>query len=149
MARDVGSDEGAGFNIDVPLQEGSGDGAVRLAFDSLLLPVARAFSPQLVLVSAGYDPQDGDLMGGLAFSQDAFQWMAAKLAEHCAEVGAAGPVCFLEGGYVPEMAAKSIVATIKGLQGERPEFEKAASAEEKADVRETLEEAKPFWKGVL
>jgi acetoin utilization deacetylase AcuC-like enzyme len=149
MAREVGSDEGAGFTIDVPLQEGAGDGAVRLAFESLLLPVARAFRPQLVLVSAGYDPQEGDILGGLCFSQDAFQWMAATLSDLCKELEAAGPVCFLEGGYVPDMAAKSIVATVKGLQGEKPEFEKTPSADEKADVREALEEAKPFWKGVL
>jgi acetoin utilization deacetylase AcuC-like enzyme len=149
MARDVGSDKGAGFTIDVPLQEGAGDGAVRSAFDSLLLPVARAFDPQLVLVSAGYDPQEGDILGGLCFSQDAFQWMAATLVDFCRETGAAGPVCFLEGGYVPDMEAKSIVATVKGLQGARPEFERTASAGEKADIREALEEAKPFWKGVL
>ena len=149
MAREVGANEGAGFTVDVPLQTGAGDGAVRLAFESLLLPLARAFRPQLVLVSAGYDPQEGDILGGLCFSQDAFQWMAARLADLCQEVGAAGPVCFLEGGYVPEMAAKSIVATIKGLQGEEPEFERVASAEERADVREALEEAKPYWKGAF
>jgi acetoin utilization deacetylase AcuC-like enzyme len=149
MAREVGSDKGAGFTIDVPLQEGAGDGAVRLAFDSLLLPVARAFRPQLVLVSAGYDPQEGDILGGLRFSQDAFQWMAATLTDLCGEIGAAGPVCFLEGGYVPDMEARSIVATVKGLQGEKPGFERVASADEKADIREALEEAKPFWRGAF
>ncbi len=149
MAREVGKDAGAGFTVDVPLQSGSGDGAVKLAFESLLLPLARAFRPQLVLVSAGYDPQEGDMLGGLCFSQDAFQWMAASLTELCREVEAAGPVCFLEGGYVPEMAARSIVATIRGLQGEKPDFEKTASAEETADVREALEEVKPHWKGVI
>jgi acetoin utilization deacetylase AcuC-like enzyme len=149
MVRDVGSGEGAGFTVDVPLQEGSGDGAVKLAFESLVLPLARAFRPGLILVSAGYDPQEGDILGGLCFSQDAFQWMAASLTEVCQELGAAGPVCFLEGGYVPEMAAASIVATVKGLQGNKPQFEKAASADEKADIREALEEAKPFWRGVL
>jgi acetoin utilization deacetylase AcuC-like enzyme len=149
MAREVGAREGAGFTVDVPLQRGADDGAVRLAFESLLLPLAKAFRPHLVLVSAGYDAQEGDILGGLCFSQDAFQWMAACLAALCQEIGAAGPICFLEGGYVPEMAAKSIVATIKGLQGERPEFDKAASVEDKADVREALEEAKPYWKAAL
>jgi acetoin utilization deacetylase AcuC-like enzyme len=149
MARDIGTGGGAGFTVDVPLQEGSGDGAVKLAFESLVLPLARAFRPGLILVSAGYDPQEGDILGGLCFSQDAFQWMAAILAEVCEELGAAGPVCFLEGGYVPEMAAASIVATVQGLQGNKPAFEKAASADEKADIREALEEAKPYWRGVL
>ncbi len=117
-AREVGAEEASGFTINVPLQPGSGDGAVRLAFDSLLLPVARVFCPELVLVSAGYDSQQGDMLGGLSFSEDAFQWMAACLSDLSRETGAAGPVCTLEGGYVPEMAARSIVATLRGMQGE-------------------------------
>jgi acetoin utilization deacetylase AcuC-like enzyme len=149
MAREIGIDQGRGFTVDVPLQSGAGDGAVRLAFESLLLPLARAFRPELVLVSAGYDPQEGDILGGLRFSEEAFQWMAACLSELSQEIGAAGPVCFLEGGYVPEMAAKSIVATIRGMQGQKPEFQRTASADERADVREALEEAKPQWEGVL
>ncbi len=149
MAREVGAEQGAGFTVDVPLQAGAGDGAVRLAFESLLLPLAEAFNPQLVLVSAGYDAEQGDPLGGLAFSRDAFQWMAGCLAEYCDESGAAGPICFLEGGYVPQMAAESIVATIRGMQGHKPDFAKSASAEERADIREALEEAKPFWRNVL
>lgn len=148
-AREVGSETGAGFTVDIPLQSGAGDGAVQLAFESLLLPMAKAFDPQLVLVSAGYDPQEGDLLGGLSFSQGAFQWMAACLTELCDESGAAGPICFLEGGYVPQMEADSIVATIKGLQGEKPELQGSVSADEKADIREALEEAKPYWRSVL
>ena len=46
---------------------------------TLLAPLARAFRPQLVLVSAGYDAQAGDPLGDLRFSQTAFQWMAARL----------------------------------------------------------------------
>ena len=34
LARDVGSGEGAGFTVNVPLQDGDGDGAVRLAFET-------------------------------------------------------------------------------------------------------------------
>ena len=149
MAREIGAEAGSGFTVDVPLQAGAGDGAVKLAFESLLLPLAKAFAPELVLVSAGYDPQEGDPLGGLGFSQDAFQWMAASLAEVCEEIDAAGPICFLEGGYVPDMLARSVVATIRGLQGEKPKFDRSATADGKADVREALEEAKPHWKGVL
>jgi len=119
-ASEVGAGEGEGFTVNVPLQPGAGDGAVRLAFESLLLPLARAFRPDVVLVSAGYDAQLGDILGGLRFSEDSYQWMSASLAELSQEVGASGPLCFLEGGYVPEMVAKSIVATTKGFQGAKP-----------------------------
>jgi acetoin utilization deacetylase AcuC-like enzyme len=149
MTREVGSGKGAGFTVNVPLQAGAGDGAVRLAFESILIPLARAFEPQLILVSAGYDPQEGDPLGGLCFSRDAFQWMAAHLAGLSQELGAAGPLCFLEGGYVPEMMAGSVVATLKGLMGESPSFERTVSPDERADVREALEEIKPYWKGAF
>jgi len=149
MTREVGSGDGEGFTVNVPLQAGAGDGAVRMAFESLLLPLARAFRPQLVLVSAGYDPQKGDPLGGLCFSQDSFQWMTARLVALCEELGAAGPLCFLEGGYVPKMMAASVVATLRGLYGESPPFEPVASPDERADVREALEEVKPYWKGAF
>jgi acetoin utilization deacetylase AcuC-like enzyme len=149
MAREVGSGDGEGFTVNVPLQLGAGDGAVKLAFDSLMVPLARAFGPQLLLVSAGYDPQQGDPLGGLRFSQTAFQWMAARLQELGKELGAFGPLCFLEGGYVPQMMAQSVVATVEGLGGSLPGFEPEADADERADVRETVEELKPYWKGVL
>lgn len=147
--REVGSGEGEGFTVNVPLQAGDGDGAVRLAFDSLLLPLAHAFQPRLVLVSAGYDPERGDPLGGLCFSRESFQWMAASLDSFCRESGAAGPLCFLEGGYVPEMISASIVATLRGMSGEAPEFEPTVSPDERADVREALEEIKPYWKGAF
>lgn len=149
MAREIGRDEGEGYTVNIPLQYGNGDGAIRLAFQTLLEPLARAFRPQLVLVSAGYDPQRGDPLGGLRFSEDSFQWMAGSLVEIGKEFGAPGPLCFLEGGYIPDMLAASIVATLKGLSGEVPEFDPPVSPDELADVRETLEEIKPYWRDVL
>ena len=75
--------------------------------------------------------------------------MAARLVRMAEETGAAGPLCFLEGGYSPQMMAGSVVATVRGLGGEMPEFAPAVSADEKADVREALEEVKPYWKGAF
>jgi acetoin utilization deacetylase AcuC-like enzyme len=148
-ASEVGAGEGEGFTVNVPLQPGAGDGAVRLAFESLLLPLARAFRPAVVLVSAGYDAQRGDILGGLRFSEESYQWMSASLVEFCQEVGASGPLFFLEGGYVPEMVAKSIVATIRGVQGAKPTLEEPESADDIADVREALEEARVNWRNTF
>jgi len=147
--QETGGDEAAGFTVNVPLMAGEGDGAVEQAFDTLLAPLARAFKPQLILVSAGYAPQAGDPLGDLCFSQTSFQWMAARLVHMAEEAGAAGPICFLEGGYSPQMMAASVVATVKGLTGDLPAFAPAVSADERADVRETLEEIKPYWKGAF
>jgi acetoin utilization deacetylase AcuC-like enzyme len=146
---EVGSGDGAGYTVNVPLHAGASDGAVFMAFESLLAPLARVFEPQLVLVSAGYDAQEGDPLGDLRLSGAAFQWMAARLLALSLEVGAAGPLCFLEGGYVPNMLAASIAATLKGLGGETPSFERVVSDTERADVLEAMEEVSPYWGNVF
>jgi acetoin utilization deacetylase AcuC-like enzyme len=148
-AGEVGGAAGTGFTVNVPLQGGDADGSVLFAFETLLVPLARAFKPQLILVSSGYDPQKGDPLGGLGFSEAAFQWMAARLLALAQEVGAAGPLCFLEGGYVPQMVAASIVATLRGLEGDSPPFAPAVSDGERRDVLAALENVKPYWEKVL
>ncbi len=67
---ETGADIAAGTTVNVPLLPGDGDGAVQQAFDTLLTPLARAFKPQLVLVSAGYDAQKGDPLGDLTLLAD-------------------------------------------------------------------------------
>jgi acetoin utilization deacetylase AcuC-like enzyme len=148
-ADEVGSGAGAGYTINVPLRAGTGDGALSAAFDSLLLPVARVFKPQLILVSAGYDGQRGDPLGELRYSEAAFQWMAARLRSLALEVGAGGPLPFLEGGYVPSMMAASVVATLHGMLGEEPDFHRPASDAELQDVRRAINAIRPYWKHAL
>jgi acetoin utilization deacetylase AcuC-like enzyme len=147
--REVGAGTGAGYTVNVPLQAGASDGAVLEAFESLLAPLARAFAPQLLLVSAGYDSQSGDPLGDLRFSRVAFQWMAARLLGMAQELGAAGPLCFLEGGYAPDLLASSIVATLTGLSGELPPFQPFVTEGDRADIRGALEAIRPWWKEAL
>jgi acetoin utilization deacetylase AcuC-like enzyme len=123
--------------------------AVLALFRDLLEPLARAFAPQLILVSAGYDSQEGDPLGDLRLSTTAFQWMAARLSRLADTMGAAGPVCFLEGGYEPGMMARSIVATIRGLQGELPEFSPHVGPLEQAAVNATIAAIRDDWQGVF
>ncbi len=52
----VGKGEGEGFNVNVPWPRGgAGDADYRVVMEVLLLPIAREFKPDLVLVSAGFD----------------------------------------------------------------------------------------------
>jgi len=147
MAREVGAEEANGFTINVPCSQDAATGQCVLPSTPSLLPVARAFRPELVLVSAGYDSQQGDMLGGLSFSEGAFQWMA-RVSRSWREIGAVGPVCTWR-GIRAEMEARSIVATLRGMQGDKPEFEGTAATDEVADVREALEEARPYWRGAL
>ena len=55
-AADVGSGPGAGYTVNLPVPPGSGDdGCSSLVEHVVVVPLARAFAPQLMLISAGYD----------------------------------------------------------------------------------------------
>ncbi len=148
-AGETGAREAAGHTANVPVPAGSGDGAALALFRDLLEPLARAFGPQLILVSAGYDSQEGDPLGDLRLSTTAFQWMAARLSRLADQLGAAGPVCFLEGGYDPGMMARSIVATIRGLQEQLPDFSPLVSPVEQEAVHLTIAAIRDDWQGVF
>lgn len=146
---EVGTGSAAGYTLNVPLRAGDGDGAVLYAFESLLMPIAREFKPGLILVSAGYDGQRGDPLGDLGYSQAAFQWMAARLRALATELHAEGPLVFLEGGYSPRMLSDSIVATLLGMAGEEPEFDRTVSDAERQDVDRAIRTARAHWPTVL
>jgi acetoin utilization deacetylase AcuC-like enzyme len=143
--REVGSGAGAGFTVNVPLRWGCGDGAVLLMFDRLVVPLLREFRPQLVLVSAGYDSQKGDPLGDLSLSPRAYQWMAERFLSLAQEIDAAGPVCLLEGGYDPERLAEGILATVKGLSGEKVILEADIKDEERSAVAVTAKQLGAYW----
>jgi len=52
----IGEDLGAGYNINVPWEHGKcGDADYIAVWDHVLLPVAEAYNPDIVLISAGFD----------------------------------------------------------------------------------------------
>jgi acetoin utilization deacetylase AcuC-like enzyme len=76
--------------------------------------------------------------------------MASRLIALGGEVGAAGPVCTLEGGYDPPLLADAIVATLEGLRGDpAPAPGSEASADDRAAVGEASNALASHWRGVL
>ena len=65
---EVGRDRGRGRTVNVAWPAGMGDAEYLAAFDRVLLPIARAFEPEAVLVSCGFDAAAGDLLGGMRLS---------------------------------------------------------------------------------
>ncbi|NLE73356.1 MAG: histone deacetylase [Actinobacteria bacterium] len=144
-AFEVGAGPGKGFTMNVPLSHGAGDGLVKHLFEAVLEPMAREFRPGLVLISSGYDSQQGDPLGGLRLSADAFHWMALRFAQMADELEAAGPVCFLEGGYEPELLAGSVVRTLEGLAGRVVNFIPEVSDSDHAEVTSTVNALREHW----
>lgn len=109
---DVGSGAGAGFSVNVPWRsEGLGDAEYLAAFEAVVMPIARSFNPQLVLVSAGFDSAAGDRIGGMAVTPEGFAQMARRLCTL-----ANGNVVFaLEGGYVHATVARCVALCVREL----------------------------------
>jgi len=110
-----GSGEGLNYTINVPLPAGSTDSDYVRAFEEKLKPAALAFSPEFVLVSAGFDAHEDDLLGSMKVTSQGFAQLteiAKQIAEKCCE---GRLVSVLEGGYHLESLAASVEAHIRVL----------------------------------
>lgn len=59
--QEVGTGEGRGFNVNIAWNSGgASDGDYVAAFTAVVLPVAHAFQPELIIISAGFDAAQGN-----------------------------------------------------------------------------------------
>jgi acetoin utilization deacetylase AcuC-like enzyme len=96
---EVGEGDGTGFTVNVPLAAGGGDAVYAGAFQRIILPILEAYSPQLIVVSAGFDASARDPLAQMEVSAGAFGWMARELARVADRSGEGRIAMVLEGGY--------------------------------------------------
>ena len=66
---EIGIDDGLGYNINVAIDDiGLGDLEYLKAFHQILIPIAKEYQPDLILISAGFDAGQGDPLGGMNVS---------------------------------------------------------------------------------
>jgi acetoin utilization deacetylase AcuC-like enzyme len=95
--------------------------------EHIVLPVARTFDPDLVLVSAGFDAHRDDSLADCRLEAGSFAQMACQVRDMAKQVGAPlGAV--LEGGYDPSALAESTAATLAALGGEGESISAAPEA---------------------
>jgi len=114
---ETGIGEGEGTTVNFPMAAGLGDEECLRAFNEVLVPVARRFQPQLILVSAGFDAHWTDQLAMMKVSITGFAQMARILKELAAELCQGRLVFTLEGGYNLRVVACSIKATFDVLLG--------------------------------
>ena len=114
---ETGEGEGRGFTVNLPMPAGLGDGEYRRVYREIVEPIGRAFDPQLVLVSAGFDPHRDDPLGGMAVTPPGF----AELMDVCLAVASGAArgrvVAALEGGYDLGGIATSTAAVVGRMLG--------------------------------
>ena len=132
---DVGSGRGEGYTVNLPVPPGSGDALYLSLVEHVVSPLARAFEPQLVLISAGYDAHRDDPLAQCLVSDDGYAAMTAAVRRLAAEL-AASLGCVLEGGYALGALARSVAATmgalVDGSEPGEPVGEEPLAAEARA-----------------
>ncbi len=113
---DAGSGHGLGYTINVPVPKGSDEELWVSLLEHVIIPAAREFKPQLVLISAGFDAHRDDPLGGCLLDANSFGQMACHVRDMAREVEA--PIgAVLEGGYDVQALAECVVRTIAALDG--------------------------------
>jgi acetoin utilization deacetylase AcuC-like enzyme len=141
---EIGRGNGAGYTVNLPMPSGAGDRDYLAAFRDVVVPIARGFDPQFVLISAGFDAHRDDPLASIELHTEAF----ADFTD--AMVGVADDCCdgkvmaLLEGGYNLE-ALRASVAAMLGRLGEPRSFDDRG-AELHPWSRRTIEAVAPYWK---
>ncbi len=113
---DVGEGPGEGFTVNLPLPAETGDGGYEEAFTEVVLPLASAYAPDFLIVSAGYDAHYADPLGGMVLTARGFGRLS-RLLDDAARASGAPLLVTLEGGYDLAALGASCVATLEALVG--------------------------------
>jgi acetoin utilization deacetylase AcuC-like enzyme len=115
---DVGSEEGEGYTINLPVPGGCGEDLWLSMIEHVILPAAVEFDPDLVLVSAGFDAHRVDPLAGMRLETSSFGEIARHVRGMARRVDAPlGMV--LEGGYEPKALAACVIETLTALADRR------------------------------
>jgi acetoin utilization deacetylase AcuC-like enzyme len=130
---ETGAGAGQGFTVNAPLPPGQTDADYGIVFDELVIPLALAYRPELVLVSAGFDAHANDPLGHMRVTERGFAAMCTAARDIATSCSHGRLALFLEGGYALEALASSVHACLEVLAGQRREtFPSGGSREAKA-----------------
>jgi acetoin utilization deacetylase AcuC-like enzyme len=115
--RERGEGAGEGFTWNCPLPAGTSGGELLAAWRAELLPLAEAFAPDFVLVSAGFDSRAGDPLGDFQLLDGDFASLTELLLGIAADHAQGRLVSTLEGGYDLPGLASAAAAHVASLMG--------------------------------
>lgn len=113
---ETGTGAGKGTTLNCPMSAGADNDTYTEAFTEKILPAVDLFSPDIILISAGFDAHQADPLGSINLTADYYGWMTKRLME-CADRHCNGRILsVLEGGYDLDALALSVATHIKTLK---------------------------------
>jgi len=98
-AYETGEGAGDGFTFNLPLPPGVDDAGFEQVYREIVLPAARRFAPQLIMVSAGFDAHWADPLANLRLTLTGYNALTRSLVELATDLCEGRIVFVLEGGY--------------------------------------------------
>ncbi|HXI57477.1 MAG TPA: histone deacetylase [Polyangia bacterium] len=125
---EVGDGEGAGFTVNCALPAGLGDADYGAVFHDVFFPAGRAFRPDLIIVSAGFDPHAADSLAQMRVTEHGFSAMCTAMNALARACCGGKLVLLLEGGYNLPALRDSVRACLEVLTGAHDDFPAGAGA---------------------
>jgi len=114
---DTGAGEGEGYTLNVPIPADSEDDVFLSAFYGNVVSALNDYSPEFIIIGAGFDAHRDDPLGGLNLSGNVFGKMTTSLVEIADKYCDGRILSLFEGGYSPTANARSLYCHIKELIG--------------------------------
>ena len=113
---ETGRGRGLGYTLNLPVRALTVAGEQRRSFDSAISGIAAKFSPDLIIISAGFDAHKDDPLGQLLLGDADFVKLTRVVKQWAAESCAGRVVSCMEGGYNLETLGETVRAHVGELQ---------------------------------
>jgi len=156
FAHQIGSGNGKGFTINIPLPPQACYDSYHLVFESIVKPVTQEFKPQIIIRNGGSDPHFADGLTNLGLSVKGFR-MIGETVREMAEICQGKVIDSIGSGYNKEVLPYAWLALISGLAGFKIEIEDPVPIPEglkedpsldktKEVIEEVKQNLKDYWK---
>jgi acetoin utilization deacetylase AcuC-like enzyme len=103
--------------VNAPLASEDGGAKFRAAFENVILPQLLKFSPELIIISAGFDAHYRDPLASLNLKGEDFGWVTRQLMDVADRSASGRIVSVLEGGYDLQGLKESAAEHVTALMG--------------------------------
>jgi acetoin utilization deacetylase AcuC-like enzyme len=149
---EIGRGKGLGYNVNIPLRPGTDNAQYVKIFRKIIYPLSMKFKPDIVLISAGFDPYYKDPLGGMKVTSDGFAYLTRILMDIADNCCSGKLVLTLEGGYHITGLAESIKAVLIEMQdGTHVSDDVLDCTEQEADsridpvIKKVIDQINPIW----
>lgn len=111
----TGRGEGKGFNLNIPMESGSGDAEYIKAFRGIIIPKVKDFKPEFIMISSGFDGHKDDPLSSISLTENGYYEMVKMVKEAAKLYSNNRIVSVLEGGYNLLSLANSVHSHLEAL----------------------------------